>query len=128
MAKEIKILVGTCEGRHEMPVSEFIFSQEVNPLAVESLELTATERLEVMAKEAGAEKGILNVPASYAVYSYPEDVDVCESVYDAEIRIYATGLTVAVIAAIKAAVRLFKKVVVLHFNRESGEYYEQKVK
>ena len=49
---------------------------------------------------------------------------------DAKIRIYASGLTVALIAVLNAIRRLLPNnpVEVMHFNRETGEYYSQIVR
>ncbi len=44
-----------------------------------------------------------------------------------ELHIYVTGLTVALIASLNACKKLNKKVVLYHFNRETGDYYPQEV-
>ena len=94
-----KILkIGVCEGRHEMPVEKYIYGQQVNPLDVNELETQAEKRLLEL-------KGDCN-----------------------QLHLYVTGLTVAVIAAIKAAIKMFDSVVLLHYNRDSNSYYQQKFK
>ena len=91
-----KILkIGVCEGRHEMPVEKYIYGQQVNPLDVNELETQAEKRLLEL-------KGDCN-----------------------QLHLYVTGLTVAVIAAIKAAIKMFDSVVLLHYNRDSNSYYHQ---
>lgn len=49
---------------------------------------------------------------------------------DAKIRIYVSGLTVAMIAVLNAIKRLLpdNPVELMHFNRETGEYYPQIVR
>ena len=91
-----KILkIGVCEGRHEMPVEKYIYGQQVNPLDVIGLETQAEKRLLEL-------KGDCN-----------------------QLHLYVTGLTVAVIAAIKVAIKMFDSVVLLHYNRDSNSYYQQ---
>ena len=43
------------------------------------------------------------------------------------INIYVTGLTVALIAAINAAKEIGASVTLYHFDRETGNYFEQSV-
>jgi len=91
-----KILkIGVCEGRHEMPVEKYIYGQQVNPLDVIGLETQAEKRLLEL-------KGDCN-----------------------QLHLYVTGLTVAVIATIKMAIKMFDNVVLLHYNRDSNSYYQQ---
>lgn len=94
-----KILkIGVCEGRHEMPVDKYIYGQQVNPLDVIGLETQAEKRLLEL-------KGDCN-----------------------QLHLYVTGLTVAVIATLKMAMEMFDSVVLLHYNRDSNSYYQQKFK
>jgi hypothetical protein len=44
-----------------------------------------------------------------------------------KVTIYVTGLTVALIAALNAARELGVEVTLYHYDRESGDYYPQKV-
>lgn len=121
--KEKILKVGVCEGRHPLPVNYYIFPQEINPLEVEELETTSSFRLIEIAIQEGLEvihtSIILNNQVGYN--------DIMVRVFDAELHIYATGLTVAVLAVVKAAKKLFKSVVVMHYDRDSGNYYEQKM-
>ena len=43
------------------------------------------------------------------------------------LNLYVTGLTVALIATINACKRLSIKVILWHFDRDTGKYYEQNV-
>ena len=45
----------------------------------------------------------------------------------AELRLYVTGLTVALVTVINYCVSNGVKLTLLHFDRESGGYYEQEV-
>lgn len=41
--------------------------------------------------------------------------------------LYVTGLTVALVAAINACMRVGISITLMHFNQESGDYYPQDV-
>lgn len=119
-----KLIIGVCEGRHEMPCTQYIFGQEVDPLDVISLARTANERLFDLADEAGLEWQECPARVPFQV-GY---ADVYTMAYNADCVIYATGLTVAVMAVVKAAFDRFDGVVLMHYDRESGQYYEQRIK
>lgn len=102
--KEIssKLVVGLCKGRHSMPVSYYIFENEVNPLDLDKLNNIAFTRLN-------------NLINKYMIN--PEEY---------ELVIFVTGLTVALIELIKVAVELcFYGIVLMHYDRESNSYYDQ---
>lgn len=90
--------VGVCESRHEMPVDTFIFPQVVDPLNVDKLEKDAELKLTSL-------KGTA-----------------------ATLHIYVTGLTVATLAIINAARKLFKTIVCYHYNNNSNSYYPQEIR
>lgn len=90
---------GLCEGRHEIPVDQYIFGNSIE-------DPTDTEGLAVKAANVFALNGI-------------EAGD--------EVQIYVTGLTVALIAAIVAAKEIGATVVLYHFDRETGSYFPQSV-
>lgn len=48
---------------------------------------------------------------------------------DVEVRLYTSGLTVALLAVINAIKRLCPEwaITVMHYNRETGKYYGQKI-
>lgn len=90
---------GLCEGRHEIPVDQYIFGNSIE-------DPTDTEGLAVKAANVFASNGI-------------EAGD--------EVQVYVTGLTVALIAAIVAAKEIGATVVLYHFDRETGSYFPQSV-
>ena len=94
--KEIKI--GLCKGRHEMPVSEFLYPQTIaDPTNTESLELAASEFYR-QSDEAGVEK----------------------------VSVYVTGLTVALTSLIRVASWYgWTHLSLYHYDAVSGSYYEQ---
>ena len=118
-----QLIMGVCEGRHEMPCASFIFNQEVNPLDVAALEEAAFNRIKSLVEEQGIEWEM-----GYAYVPFQADMfDVCKYRYSCEAVIYVTGLTVAVMAAVNAARALCESVVLMHYDRESGQYYPQKI-
>jgi|SRR5690554_1021651 len=117
------IKIGICEGRHPLPVNHYIFPQEINPLEVEKLERISTKRLVEIANQEKIEIKNTSVILGNQVGYH----DITIAVYDAKLLVYATGLTVAVLAVVKAAKHLFKEVVVMHYDRDSNSYYEQKI-
>lgn len=64
----------------------------------------------------------------------PLDVEALESAAQfvlqdcAELNLYVTGLTVALIAALNVANDLGIPVTLWHFNRDTGKYYPQRVR
>ena len=58
---------------------------------------------------------------------YDHAVSVLEKLDDHELRIYVTGMTVALIAAINACFTLGIRVILLHYDRNTGDYYGQRV-
>lgn len=96
--------IGLCQGRHRIEcVEDYIFPQEVNPLDPDGLRESALRKLKEVY---GASKGNL---------------------WGRELHIYVTGLSVALVAALDAALSLALSVTVWHYDRESGEYYPQKL-
>ena len=96
--------VGLCEGRHDIGgvTDGYIFGREVPSNMVtdpDKLEQAAVDRL----TEIGVRKGD-------------------------DLRLYATGLTVALIATLNAAGDIGAHVEVWHYDRESGIYYGQEVR
>ena len=103
--KELK--VGLCQGRHEMPVTDFVFENEVNPLDVGGLESRAEARLLQLLGLAAGESG--------------------SSVGAVRIEIYVSGLTAALIAALNVCTAHRWDVALRHFDRASGTYFRQEV-
>ena len=108
-----------CAGRHEMPANDgAIFPGEINPLDVAGLEVQARKRLlEMFPNE---------VMRLSAIPGQVEYTDVL-TMYRGELRLYVTGLSVALVAVLNACRWMGVDLTLLHFDRASGEYYPQKV-
>ena len=96
--KNKELNFGLVEGRHPLPVEEYIFTGELNPVNVDDIEKTA-EQFAESKKDFKAQV----------------------------VNIYATGLTVALISAIKGFKKVFPEaqIVIKHYNRDTGEYFNQ---
>lgn len=91
--------IGVCKGRHEMPCDFYIFGSEIkDPTDVKSLELEAEASISALVKDSNT-----------------------------RLEIYITGLTVAVIAVLKTAIKYSVNVVAMHYDTRTGKYYEQKI-
>jgi len=91
----MKKVLGLCKSRHEIKgVTEYVFGNTLDPLAIEEMELHAIEKL----------RGVK------------------------QLDLYVTGLTVALVAVINACSILGVTLTLFHFNKETGEYYPQRVK
>ena len=95
------IRVGVCKGRHEMPCNLFVFDNTIaDPTNVKEIE----------------EEAVNFFKANFS--DKP-----CNT-----IEIYVTGLTVAVIAAIKVATKYFCNVIAMHYDMKKDCYYMQSIK
>lgn len=114
--KEYRIIMGLCEGRHNIVtndgivVKDFIFENEIDPLNLQGMSVTARLRLE---------EACLTRPVEYRrdehfVYHFHAHLD-----------LYVTGLTVALIEVIEEARMIFDSVSLWHYDRNSDSYYEQ---
>ena len=121
------IKVGVCEGRHEMPVRDFLFPQELDPTKVEEMEMQAWDKLKSMADEQGIQETWIIDSDPRSTASPARGGRPYKLRYAAEVDIYATGLTAAVLAAVNIACLLFDEVKVMHYNRDTGEYYPQRI-
>ena len=93
---------GLCRGRHEITgVRRYIFDTDINPLDPVALEWEAAEYFRQFAGMRLQEQG--------------------------GILLYVTGLTVALVAALNACRNLSIPVTLMHYDRESGNYYPQPV-
>ena len=93
------VKIGVCKGRHEMPCDFYVFGSEIkDPTDVKSLELEAEASISALVKDSNI-----------------------------RLEIYITGLTVAVIAVIKAAIKYSVNVVAMHYDIRTNKYYEQKI-
>lgn len=104
--------VGVCESRHEMPVDTFIFPQVVDPLNVDKLEkeaeLKLASLLRIMTVQQLDTKSLKGTGIT--------------------LHIYVTGLTVATLAIINAARKLFNNIVCYHYDYNSNTYYPQEIR
>lgn len=97
---ENKISLGLCQGRHSIPrVQNYIFTQEVKPLDIDGLTRQAVITLYNLKKQ-----GITTI------------------------NLYVTGLTVALVAVINAAITHGITLILWHYDRESGNYYPQELR
>lgn len=118
MSEERKIIIGVCKGRHEMPCTDFVFGNTIsNVTDVDALEKEAYEKIKNILDREGI--------GDEEVYGGYKFVD-CVSARACEIQLYVTGLTVAVIAAMKAA-QMAAKVTLMHYDNATGVYYPQDV-
>ena len=102
--------VGLCQGRHEMPVSDFIFANEVNPLDARGLERQAESSLAQLL-------GL--VPDGNGNRFHWNGA--------AHVDIYVSGLAVALVAALNVCMTFRWDVTLWHFDREAGSYFPQEV-
>lgn len=113
MVKELNIAV--CKGRHDIPQATdgAIYKNEISKrmlLDVQMLEGTALHKLWEVCYKKG--------------YT---DSKTDEIVAGVKLNLYVTGLTVAVISAIKAAKFEGMKVTLWHYNRDNNNYYPQEI-
>ena len=116
-----KIELGLIKGRHEMPVSDYIFEEIKDVTNTAWIELLAIEKLLKLFPEVSKSS---EDPASYVLQDY---ADVGYFNYRGELVLYVTGLTVALIAVINACTTLGIRVEVMHFNSETQSYFSQKI-
>lgn len=90
--------VGLCAGRHEMPVSEFLYPQVIeDPTDTQKLELEAFRFLHQLDSE-GFDK----------------------------VEVYVTGMTIALTSFIKVAADFgWISLSLFHYDSKTGSYYEQ---
>lgn len=95
----LKVLkVGVCEGRHQMPCTQFVFGTSVDPTDMVGLQATADAAVAKFARD-GVQK----------------------------LELFVTGLTVATLAVVSAATKAGMAVTAMHFNRETGSFDPQEL-
>lgn len=137
--EKIVFNVGLCNGRHEMPVSEYIFQEIENPCDVGIIEKNALDWVN--------DKFIVSVIETLENKGLQEaDFNDCKI----ELNIYVTGLTICLTSVLKAlmlfSMLLFKSALfegvtdrrnynldsdfftinLMHYNTKTGEYVPQK--
>lgn len=131
MKNLVQVTLGLCAGRHSFPecVTGYVFPETLpaglvtNP---DGLEDYASSRI----SEACAPFCQLQYTGRtcYDYDHYGEDETVLD-VSNVHIVLYASGLTVALLAAINACrVGGVGRITVMHYDRETGTYYPQEVK
>ena len=93
----MKVEAGLFKGRHQLPVKNFIFTGEVSPCDFKQMDEVAWCWL--------------------MRYTTPGDV----------LYLYVTGLTAATVAVIKACKLAGVGLVLMHYDRQSGQYVPQDV-
>ena len=110
------ISVGLVAGRHDIPVSEYIFPDGIDDVTdFVGMEQIATKFF----------KKIYSLGSHTEWNSTPDYTDYEISVGDYVVRIYVTGLTAALIAAINAANVFQVRVQIMHFDRNTNTYIPQ---
>ena len=129
MCKENKarLSLELCKGRHDIPeaVDGAIFPTEIK-------DVTDTENLERKAFNGiwnAAFKHFVNGETGYAYtpMDCEEEMVPVKMKKGLEVNIYVTGLTVALIAALNVCKEEGLVAVVWHYNKETGNYFPQKV-
>ena len=129
---EINIVL--CSGRHSFPenIDNYVFSNAISdPTDIASINKTARESLtEILRKEG---RTSLECPFSRSCSDCGEFCWHCsESTeyinYGTEINLYVTGLTVALIEVLNVCADLEISVTLYHYDRDSGNYFPQKVR
>ena len=108
--------VGLIRGRHEMPVSDFIFDEIENVFDFTKMEKVITNFLE---KEVG-----VTTTTRMALNQY-ENTDVECFCGKTALVVYVTGLKSVTAALIKCCALNGVQLTLMHFNNATGEYEEQ---
>lgn len=109
------ITVGLCRGRHDLPVDEYIFNGVLNPADIDGIDRAVNQWIWAHCKPHSG----FGVGLNQADYT---DVKVYKG---EELIIYVTGLTVALTAVLSACAYNGIPVVLMHYDRDSGEYRQQ---
>lgn len=97
----IKISLGTIKGRHQLPVTDYVFNEEIR-------DVTNVEKIQ-----------------QDVDYYFIENIANIRSKDRVRIILYVTGLTVVTLAIVKACKLFDCELVCMHFDRESNSYFEQ---
>ena len=97
----LKISLGTIKGRHQLPVTDYVFNKEIK-------DVTDVEKIQ-----------------QDVDYYFNELIETCDD--KVQIILYITGLTVVTLAIVKACKRLGYELVAMHFDRDNNCYFGQKV-
>ena len=112
------IFIGLIKGRHALPVEEYIFGGEINPVDFDEIWRIVSMRLSYLVQPKRRFGQGLNQDDA-------TDVSVIES--DVHLNVYVTGLTAATAAVIRYCAYNGVSLTLWHYNRESGEYAPQRI-
>lgn len=105
-------------GRHDLPANEAIFKTPLKDVTnVALIEDLATTSIQLIAYSLGIEEYFSN--DEEVLFDFPRN---------AEVVIYVTGLTVALIAALNVLRGYNAQVTLAHYDKGSNDYYFQEVK
>ena len=114
MEKELKL--GLIAGRHPIPVSEFIISEDIAAMDFAAICARVKERLiPLLGISVRSGIGLTQADAT--------DVEVYES--DVHLSVYVTGLTPVTAELIRFCALNGVRLTLLHYDRDSGEYLPQ---
>lgn len=117
---KIIIKVGVCKGRHEMPCSDYVFDKIEDPTDVALMRDIANKYfMQFWGK----------MPFKCCYFCDVNSNDVVVQKIAAELEIYVTGLTVAVIEVLQAALHYFSgyNIKLMHYDASTGNYYPQRL-
>ncbi len=112
--------LGLISGRHDLPVEDYVFNEIGDVTAVDTLEEEAYQKL----------KGLCGQPhdGHVAPAAYREHADARFVNNGTPVVVYATGLSVALLAVINAARALgVHDLTVMHYDASEKKYYRQKI-
>lgn len=110
-------IVGLCAGRHNLPVSNYIFDEINDPTDFAGMRKTAAQWVDAhcdLHRSFGAGLNQLDYT----------DVAVCVGT---PLTIYVTGLTAALTAVLSVCAQCGISVTLMHYDRDTGEYLPQQV-
>lgn len=105
----ISVTLGLCKGRHDMPVDGYVFDEIPEPTNTAALEKEAYRSIFKYATER----------------SWTTTGDIGSGL---TVNLYVTGLTTALIAVLNVCRKNNIKVMLWHYDRETGHYFSQEVK
>lgn len=113
-----KVVVGLCAGRHPMPVTEFIYTEAVNPLDFDGLREIAAN---FIIDRVGVES-VYAQPINGNDYTDTACFRGCR-----DLVVYVTGLTAATAAVIAACAESGVHLTLMHYDCEGKKYLPQKI-
>ena len=113
MVKAKVLELGLIRGRHEMPVSDYIFEEILNPLDFEDMYSTAYTKLKEL-------RGTFEYK-SIKTEDYPDTI----GCFYGTLKLYATGLTSAIVSVASVCYELGLDLIVYHYNRDTELYEAQ---